>query len=166
MRKGYSRFLDFLEKIEKALLAAAVAAMIAVIVYQVVLRYIFSAANVWSEELARYLFIFEVMLGAAIAIRRNSHLQIDVVVSHLKPRVRIVFTIVTTAAGMVFLCFLLMDSVALVRTGASNLSAGLGIPMSIPYTCVPIGVVLMLLTSAEVLAEGIEELRGKGEPET
>ena len=73
MLKGYSKFLDVLEKIEKFLLALAVAAMLMVMAYQVVLRYVFSAANTWSEELARYLFIFEVMIAAAIAVRRNSH---------------------------------------------------------------------------------------------
>ena len=43
MLKAYSKFLDVLEKIEKAILAITVAIMIVVIVYQVILRYIFSA---------------------------------------------------------------------------------------------------------------------------
>lgn len=41
MLKGYSKFLDVLEKIEKFLLALAVAAMLMVMAYQVVLRYVF-----------------------------------------------------------------------------------------------------------------------------
>src|SRR5699024_5885989 len=73
MLRGYSNFLDVLEKIEKVILAVTVGIMVLIIAYQVIMRYIFAHANSWSEELARYLFIYDVMIGAAIAIRRNSH---------------------------------------------------------------------------------------------
>ena len=165
MLKGYTKFLDVLEKIEKFLLALAVAAMLMVMAYQVVLRYVFSAANTWSEELARYLFIFEVMIAAAIAVRRNSHLQIDVLINCLKPRMKCVFTIAPTLVGIVFLLFLLVYSVGLVRTGGSNISVGLQVPMSVPYAAVPAGVVLMILTSVEVVLKNVDALRKGAEEE-
>ena len=147
MLKGYSKFLDVLEKVEKAILAITVGVMVIIIAYQVIMRYIFAHANSWSEELARYLFIYDVMIGAAIASRRNSHLQIDILINLMKPKVRTILTIVATLAGMVFMGFLLSYSITLVQTGAKTMSAGLGIPMSIPYACMPIGLVLMLLGS-------------------
>ena len=161
MLRGYSKFLDVLEKVEKAILAVTVGIMVIIIAYQVIMRYIFAHANSWSEELARYLFIYDVM-GAAIAIRRNSHLQIDILINLMKPKVRTILTIIATLAGMVFMVFLLSYSITLVQTGARTMSAGLGIPMSIPYSCMPVGIVLMLLTSIEVLFKNISALRGAG----
>ena len=160
MLRGYSKFLDVLEKVEKAILAVTVGIMVIIIAYQVIMRYIFAHANSWSEELARYLFIYDVMIGAAIAIRRNSHLQIDILINLMKPKVRTILTIIATLAGMVFMVFLLSYSITLVQTG--TMSAGLGIPMSIPYSCMPVGIVLMLLTSIEVLFKNISALRGAG----
>ena len=154
MLRGYSKFLDVLEKVEKAILAVTVGIMVIIIAYQVIMRYIFAHANSWSEELARYLFIYDVMIGAAIAIRRNSHLQIDILINLMKPKVRTILTIIATLAGMVFMVFLLSYSI--------TMSAGLGIPMSIPYSCMPVGIVLMLLTSIEVLFKNISALRGAG----
>ena len=162
MLRGYSKFLDVLEKVEKAILAVTVGIMVIIIAYQVIMRYIFAHANSWSEELARYLFIYDVMIGAAIAIRRNSHLQIDILINLMKPKVRTLLTIIATLAGMVFMVFLLSYSITLVQTGARTMSAGLGIPMSIPYSCMPVGIVLMLLTSIEVLFKNISALRGAG----
>ena len=159
MLRGYSKFLDVLEKVEKAILAVTVGIMVIIIAYQVIMRYIFAHANSWSEELARYLFIYDVMIGAAIAIRRNSHLQIDILINLMKPKVRTILTIIATLAGMVFMVFLLSYSITLVQTGARTMSAGLGIPMSIPYSCMPVGIVLMLLTSIEVLFKNISALR-------
>ena len=50
------RFLD--ENIEKMLCVIALALMSAVIVAQVFCRYVLNSSLSWSEELARYLFIW------------------------------------------------------------------------------------------------------------
>ena len=109
----YSKFLDKLETLEKILLAASSAAMVVIIVYQVILRYCFNASNSWSEELARYLFIYDVMLAASIAIRKNSHLQVDFLINLLKPKQKAAFTSVATVLGIVFLGFLFSYSLTL-----------------------------------------------------
>ena len=159
--KAYSKFLDIVEKIEKALLCISVAVMLVVMIYQVILRYVFAHATAWSEELARYLFIFQVMLASAIGIRRNSHLQIDALIHLLKPRWRMLSTVISTLIGVVFLCFLLVYSIDLVKTGANNLSVGLGVP----NLCLPIGTVLMILTSVEVIFKQVRDFRKGGKEE-
>ena len=153
--KGYGKFLDGIEKIEKLFLAVTVAIMIIVIIYQVILRYVFSASNAWSEELARYLFIYDVMVAAAIATRRNSHLQVDAFIGILKPRTKAIYTVIATIVGIVFLAFLFCYSVVLCQAAAVNVSAGLKIPMSVPYACMPIGAVL---TSIEVIMKQLVEI--------
>ncbi len=156
--KGYGKFLDGIEKIEKLFLVVTVAIMIIVITYQVILRYIFAASNAWSEELARYLFIYDVMFAASIATRKNSHLQVDAFINILKPTTKAMYTIAATIVGIVFLVFLLGYSVVLCQAAADNISAGLKIPMSIPYACMPIGAVLMILTSIEVILKQWEQI--------
>ena len=110
MIKAYSKFLDILEKIQIVLLTVSVPAMVLIMFYQVIMRYVFANSPAWSEELVRYLFIFNVMMAAAIAVRRNSHLQIDILLNVLKPRVRTIFTICATAVGTVFLVYLFILS--------------------------------------------------------
>jgi len=159
MLKSYSRFLDKLELIEKIFLAVILSIMVIVMIYQVVLRYVFSASNAWSEELARYLFIYNVMIAAAIATRSNSHLQVDFLINLLKPKMKSFFTVGATTVGMVFLLFLFKYSITLCHTALNNISAGLKISMAIPYACIPIGVALMLLTSIEVIAKQIVNIK-------
>ena len=156
------KVIGFYNSLEAHLLVISLAFTTLLIFVQVVMRYVFNNSLSWSEELARYLFIYDVMIGAAIAIRRNSHLQIDILINLMKPKVRTILTIIATLAGMVFMVFLLSYSITLVQTGARTMSAGLGIPMSIPYSCMPVGIVLMLLTSIEVLFKNISALRGAG----
>ena len=79
-----------------------------------------------------------------------------------KPRTKTVFTLVSTLVGIVFLVCLLVYSIKLVQTGGTNISVGLNIPMSIPYATIPLGVVLMLLTSVEVVLKSVKELKEGG----
>lgn len=162
MLKAYSRFLDILEKVEKAVIAIVVAVMVFLMMYQVILRYAFNNSNQWSEELVRYLFIFTVMLGAAIAVRRNSHLQIDIFLNLMGRKTKAVFTIIATIAGIVFLCLLCGYSITLCTTALNNISAGIHVTMAIPYAAIPVGCVLMILTSIEVILKNIAELKSGG----
>ena len=158
MANIYSKFLDLIEKLEKFVLAITVPVMTVVMVYQVILRYVFSSSNSWSEELTRYLFIFNVMIAAAIAVRRNSHLQIDILINLLSPKMKKVFTIVSTLAGIVFLALLFKYSLDLCVQAKGNISPGVGISMAIPYASMPVGIVLMILTSIEVILKNAEGL--------
>lgn len=158
MANIYSKFLDLIEKLEKFILAVTVPVMIVVMVYQVILRYVFSSSNSWSEELTRYLFIFNVMIAAAIAVRRNSHLQIDILINLLSPKMKKIFTIAATLAGIVFLALLFKYSLDLCAQAKANISPGVGISMAIPYASMPIGIVLMILTSIEVVLHNLEAL--------
>ncbi|MBQ8390138.1 MAG: TRAP transporter small permease [Oscillibacter sp.] len=161
MLKAYSKFLDVIETVQKAILAVSVPVMVFIMMYQVVLRYVFSNSNAWSEELTRYLFIFNVMFASAIAVRRNSHLQIDILINLLKPKVKCIFTIVATVIGIVFLGLLFKYCLDLCVQAARNISPGVGISMSVPYAAMPIGIVFMILTSIEVVIKNVEELGKK-----
>ncbi len=50
---------------------------------QVILRYVFDSPMTWSEELARYLFIWCAFLGWVIASRGNGHLALTFVAERL-----------------------------------------------------------------------------------
>ena len=104
------------------------------------------------------------MIGAAIAIRRNSHLQIDILINCFSPKVKRIFTIIATLAGIVFLVLLFQYSLQLCTQAASNISPGVGISMAVPYAAMPIGIVLMILTSIEVVLENIVKFRSEEVP--
>lgn len=65
---------------------AAFSGMFACVLSQVVFRYFLDSPLVWSDELARYLFVWASFLGWIVAARRRSHLSIDMLVTWLPPR--------------------------------------------------------------------------------
>jgi tripartite ATP-independent transporter DctM subunit len=82
-------WLDFarktLETVLGILAGTLMAAMTLLVFANVVARYGLSAAIGWSEEVARFMFIWMALLGAVLAFVRNEHLGLDLVVKSLPP---------------------------------------------------------------------------------
>ncbi|HSC99273.1 MAG TPA: TRAP transporter small permease subunit, partial [Casimicrobiaceae bacterium] len=69
---GYYRLLDWL-------LAASVGVLVVPVTIQIVSRFTdWFPSYIWTEEMARFLFIWMVMLGAMVGIRDGSHFEVDV----------------------------------------------------------------------------------------
>jgi TRAP-type C4-dicarboxylate transport system permease small subunit len=78
------------------------------VILQVFFRYVLSAPLTWSEEAARYLNVWAVLLGAALAVKRKDHLRVDLIDNLTKKwpmRAQVGFYFFTT-----FLCFLFVIS--------------------------------------------------------
>ncbi len=69
---GYARFLT-------GLLAFSVAIIIIPVTLQIISRYTaLIPSYIWTEEMARFLFIWMIMIGAMIGVREASHFEVDV----------------------------------------------------------------------------------------
>lgn len=69
---AYAKLLEFL-------LAACVGVLIIPVTLQVVSRYTpFVPSYIWTEEMARFLFIWTIMIGAMVGVREAQHFEVDV----------------------------------------------------------------------------------------
>src|SRR5512134_576428 len=48
-----------------------------VVFYQFFTRYVLNNSAAWTEEIARYLLIGTVFVGASIGVAKNNHIQVD-----------------------------------------------------------------------------------------
>jgi TRAP-type C4-dicarboxylate transport system permease small subunit len=112
---------------------------------QVLMRYLFSWPNPWSEELSRFCFIWLSMLGAALAVERRSHFGFDQAVKKLPLQWRRWARRVATSAVAAVSLLLIGAGLALVRLTGGQHSPALDVPMSWVYAAVPISGLLMLI---------------------
>jgi TRAP-type C4-dicarboxylate transport system permease small subunit len=72
VNRYYGRLLSWL-------LAISVAILIFPVTLQVFSRYTeLIPAYIWTEEMARFLFIWMIMIGAMVGIRESTHFEVDV----------------------------------------------------------------------------------------
>ena len=96
---AYSRLLTFL-------LAASVAILVIPVTLQIISRYTaLIPSYIWTEEMARFLFIWMVLIGAMVGVRESSHFEVDVwpaLSRRAEAAVRIVARLGTLALAVVF----------------------------------------------------------------
>lgn len=81
--------------IDWLLVVAGFWALAGIVFAQVVARYVLGNSIGWSEEVARALLVAVTFLGCAIAMRRNTHIAIEVVFAYLPASVgRVLVTVI------------------------------------------------------------------------
>lgn len=148
--RAIRRANDFLAVITFALIAC-------IVLLQVVFRYAFHTPLRWSEEMARYLQIWMIMLGGAIAMRSKSHLAIDILTASFPPKVKRAVGVVVYVIVIVFFLIVTVFGAQLVVKTASQLSPAMSINMSMVYAALPVGGCLILMESIINLIESLTQ---------
>ena len=66
-------------KLLEILLAACVGILIIPVTLQIISRYTpLIPSYIWTEEMARFLFVWTIMIGAMVGIRESQHFEVDV----------------------------------------------------------------------------------------
>ncbi len=150
---AYSRLLD-------VLLGISVAALMLPVTIQIIARYTaLIPAWIWTEEMARFLFIWMVMLGAMIGVREGTHFEVDVW-PQLSDRGNALLRIVTYAFILVFACVFVWYGIRFVQFGWNQSSELAEMPMAYIFVAWPLAGITWLLFLAERLRSDLRILRG------
>ncbi len=121
-----------------------------VVFYQVFTRYVLNDAAGWTEEIARYLLIAVTFLGGAMAVRRNTHIQVDFVYRFLPSAAGRILSLLVDAVRIAFfgyavwLTWLLMD-----RIGAQRMAV-VELPIGLVFGAMLIGFALMFARALQL----------------
>jgi TRAP-type C4-dicarboxylate transport system permease small subunit len=124
--------------------------MVAVVFLQFFTRYALNDSYSWTEEIARYLLIGTAFIGGAMCVRKNRHIQVDVLYRFLPPKAgRAMATLVDVVrcallAYMCWLTWLLMS-----RVGHQRMTM-VDWPLGIVYGFVLAGLALMVVRALQV----------------
>jgi TRAP-type C4-dicarboxylate transport system permease small subunit len=140
-----------LDRIVCTVCIALFAAILVTMVLQVAFRYVLATPLTWTEEMARYLYIWACWLGAPVAMRRGNHIVIAFVLERLPGRLARAVGLVTQAAALVFLVQLLIQGTILTAKSHSVDAITVPIPWSAIYVAAPISALLMILLTVEAM---------------
>ena len=94
------------DKLEEYIGGSLFVVIFAILVLQVFFRQVIRTPLVWSEELARLIFVYVAMLGISIGIRKQQHIFIDFLFTRFSPVVqKVIFTI---SQIIIFACIICM----------------------------------------------------------
>lgn len=126
--------------------------MVAVIFLQIIARYVFGASLSWSEELARYCFIWLTFLTLGAVVVKAQHIVIDSFTSRLPKHAQRVWELILQMIIVVLNIIIMVYGVILIIRMASlgQTSAALQLPMWVVYAALPVGLALASLRAVQV----------------
>ncbi len=138
---------------ERCFLVANMGSMIIIIFLQVVMRYVFNNSLSWTEELARYLFVWQCWVGVSYAVMKGRHIRVDIIKDLVNAKGKYVFDLIYLVVSILFLIFLSYNAAIVVSAvkDMNQLTPALQMPKWIPYFSVLVGSVLTVLRLVQQL---------------
>ena len=150
------RFLD--ENLEKMICVFCLALMSVIIVMQVFCRYVLNNSLSWSEELARYLFVWMIYIGISYGVKMDKHICVDAVYAFMPKGVKKWYAIVAYVLFLLFAVAVVYYGILVVgmQISSGQVSPAMGLPMQYVYAAPTVG---MILTSIRLIQKIVEALR-------
>jgi TRAP-type C4-dicarboxylate transport system permease small subunit len=153
------RFLDRYYLGLNVLLGVSVAVLVVPVTLQMIARYTSLIPPwIWTEEMARFLFIWMVMLGAMIGVRDGTHFDVDVW-PELGPRTNALLRLVSMVFMLVFALVFVWYGVKFLQFGWNQSSELAEMPMGWIFVAWPLTGATWLLFGVERLANDWRILR-------
>ena len=119
---------------------------------------------IWTEEIARFCFIWIVMIGAMIAVRDGTHFDLDVLPRAASRKVEGAFCLFVHFAMLLASGIFLFYGYEFARFGALQYSEIAGLPMLTIYIAWPLAGATMVLFLIEKFIEDVRIFRGEIPP--
>lgn len=159
-----ARLTATLDRVVCGACVALFMAILVTMVLQVSFRYALNTPLVWTEELARYLYIWACYLGAPVALRRGNHITVTVVAERLPPRLAHLVALGIQGAALFFLLQLAIQGALLALRSHTVTAITLPIPWSAIYGAAPISAVLMMLEMTQAVWTTLARLVREARP--
>jgi TRAP-type transport system small permease protein len=153
--------LDYYYRLLQILITLLMFVLIIPVAMQILSRYTgLIPRYIWTEEIARFCFVWIVMIGAMIAVRDGSHFDVDVLPRSVSARVEGAFRLFVHFAMLLASVIFLIYGWRFAEFGALQYSEIAGLPMLSIYIAWPLAGATMTLFLLEKFIEDVRIFRG------
>ena len=123
------------------------ALMSIIIVLQVFFRYVLNNSLSWSEELARYLFIWMIYVGISYGVKLDKHICVDAVYTFMPKGIKRGYAIVAYVLFLIFAVAIIYYGILVVgmQITSGQVSPAMGLPMQYVYVAPVVGMILTVI---------------------
>ena len=141
------KLVNTYDKTEEILLIVSLVVTVCLIFAQILMRWLVNNSITWSEELARYIFIWQIWLGTSIGFKDDKHIKITIIRDKFGDKGKAVYDIIARLILLAFCAFMVMMGMKMVQQLANThyLSAALRMPMSWVYMALPFSSMIVCL---------------------
>ena len=157
-----NRIRDFINKIVEILSCGVLGIMTVLVTWQVITRFIFKSPSTITEALAKYLFLWLVLIASAYVVGQRGHMAIEFLIIKLNKKAQCIVGAITELVIFLFSLIVMTYGGGYIALHAMNqMDSALPIPIGIVYLALPVGGVLMAFYSFTNIINLISNLKNK-----
>ena len=141
----FKRIVDAMDRTATWITYISVTVMVLMVALQVISRYVFHNSISFSEELARYMFIWTVAIGSSMALKSRSHVSVGVFVDALPAKAGKIIKPIADLLAVFFFSLLFIFGVVMVFKTRTQTTPALGMSMGLVYLSIPVGAVILII---------------------
>ena len=148
------KILKFLnDYLEETICIILMSVMTIIIFIQVIMRYVMHNSLSWSEELARYCFVWLIYIGVAYGCKLMKHIEIDAALKLFPEKVRPYITIVGELLVLAFAAYIVVTGVELTYKQwlFGKVSPALGVPLQYINAAPVVGFGLVVIRQIQAI---------------
>lgn len=142
----------FIDNFEEYAILILFPILVVVVLIATFARYSQLFSMFWGEEVARYVMVYLGYIGIALAMKRRAHIGVSVLTNMVKSKagkrliIAIQATIILAFCGIIsgFLLTIIAKQMVIGQT-----SPALMIPIWVPYSAVPLGMILLAIRTIQ-----------------
>ncbi|MBV1759479.1 MAG: TRAP transporter small permease [Dethiosulfatibacter sp.] len=133
------------ENLEKGICTILLTTMTIIISMQLILRWTGQKLD-WTEEIARYCFVWLVYIACSYGVKRRAHIKVDAVMLLFRGKGKMAIKIISNALFFVFAAVVSYQGVLLLKklSLSGQVSPAVQIPMVIPYASYTVGFIMVM----------------------
>lgn len=156
------RVVDHISEWSGRLISFLVFPLVLMVVYEVTLRYLFSAPTLWAHDLSCMIFGTIFLIGGAYTLRHDAHVNVDILYRRLSPRGQAILDLFTYVFFFIFCGALFWKGIGMAIRSWQLLEVtqSLGhIPVYPAKTIIPLAALLILLQGGAKYIRSIQVVR-------
>jgi TRAP-type C4-dicarboxylate transport system permease small subunit len=158
------KITDWYARLLTWLLAASVAILVFPVSLQIFSRYTeLIPSYIWTEEMARFFFIWSIMIGAMVGIREGTHFVVDLW-PPLNPRLQALIRVVASVFVLLFALVFLWWGIDFTRFALNRISELAELPLWYIHLPWPLAGVTWILFLGEQMWDDLNVFLGRRPP--
>jgi len=143
--RQHGKFETWFLFFNRALVIAMMTVMVTLVFTNVVTRYVFGFSVTWAEEFSQYLMVWIAFIGGGLALREGRHVAVEMVQDMLAPRSKRRLRILVACLMAIFFAVVAYFGILFADFAVDMQTPMMNISLAIPYACVPIGMLFLLI---------------------
>lgn len=141
----FKKFDFILEKVLEFIITLCMASVVIITFLQVFFRYVLKQPLTWSQEALLITFVYSVLFGAALAVKNQEHLKVEIF-EKVSPIIKKIFDTIQFIVVLIFIIIIIYYGYELVRANfkSGQIVGMLPVKKAYVYMALPISGLFML----------------------